>query len=211
MSCSAATGSSFPVCSLLSAKPDASLHAPGLRATFLVKMVIDKLRRRAEMPSTARGLPRAARDTALAVPKWCSSARLRAGPIPLISSSGFFTISRLAPRPVASRWRSGAPRRAAAGRNRAPDRAAAARRAGVPFMKKRSRPASRSMPLATPIAVDRVVDAELVEDRAHRRHLALSAVDQQQVRPGREGAVVLLVRVSASLRPRGLVRLAVSP
>ena len=55
----------------------------------------------------------------------------------------------------ASRWRSGAPRRAGAGRNRAPDRARAAMKESRPGTKKRSRPASRSAPLAMPIATTR--------------------------------------------------------
>ena len=45
------------------------------------------------MPSTSFRSESAALPTALADPKWFRSARLRVGPIPGMSSSGFFEIA----------------------------------------------------------------------------------------------------------------------
>ena len=58
------------------------------------------------------------------------------------------------------RWRSGAPRRAGAGRSRAPGSRARSMKGARPGMKNFSRPASRSGPLAMPTS-DTSVDAEL--------------------------------------------------
>ena len=65
-------------------------------------------------------------------------------------------------------------------------------------MKKVSRPASRSAPLAMPTS-GTSVDAELGQGRARRVELALAAVDEDEVGPGREGRLGGLVRAARRL------------
>jgi hypothetical protein len=147
-------------------------------------MVVDEPRDDSEMPSTAIRSDIAARLTALAVPK-CSSRRACAsGRCRRSRRAGSSSFPSCAA-PGASRWRSDAPRRAAAARNRAPGRARAARTS--PALRRRSaRARPRGPALGDADGDDAIGNAEFVENAAHRRHLALAAVDQDDVRPGRE-------------------------
>ena len=81
------------------------------------------------------------------------------------------------------RWRSDAPRRAAAAGNRAPGRAARALNGGRPGRKKRSRPASRSGPLAMPTTATSSMPRS-ASTALRGAELALAAVDQHEIGPG---------------------------
>ena len=131
------------------------------------------------------------------------------------SDAGDFVERVLAPAracawPGARRWRSGAPRRAGAARSRAPGSRGGILNGGWPGLKKVSRPASRSRPLAMPIRAHIAPRRTPTSARAcaRRLQLPLAAIDEHEIGPGaerhhayrRRPARLAAPRLAASLR-----------